>query len=116
MVKRGPTNKHLAALVSRLEKASRKNNAPVWRRAAELLSRPTRRKPEVNLSKICRYKGTIVVPGKVLSNGNGCKATVAAWNFSAKAREKIEKAGGQAISIEQLLEKNPKGEKLLILV
>ena len=56
-----------------------------------------------------------MVPGVVLGSGTLTKkVTVAAWRFSSKAREKIESSGGEAISIEELLEKNPKGSNVKI--
>ncbi len=115
MVKHGTTNIHLGKLIAFLERKARVNKAPVWKRAAELLARPTRKRVEVNLSKI-PSEGVILVPGKVLSDGMGSKATVAAFSFSAKAREKISKAGGKAISIAQLVETNPAGANVLILI
>ncbi len=116
MVKKGSTNSHLVALIALLEKAAKKNKAPIWKRIAVLLSRPTRRRAEVSLVKISKFEGTVIVPGKVLSTGNGSKVTVAALSFSGKAREKLIKAGGKAISIPQLLESNPSGKNVLILI
>ena len=116
MVQRGPTNKHLARLIALLEKASRKNKAPIWKRAAELLSRPTRQRVEVNLVKLSKFTGTVVVPGKVLSNGDGAKLTVAAFAFSQPARDKLVKAGGKVVSIEQLLESDPSGKNVKVVI
>lgn len=116
MVVRGTTNKHLARLIALLEKASRKNKAPVWLRAAELLSKSTRNRVEVNLYKLSRYSGTLLVPGKVLSTGDGVKSTVAAFAFSQAASEKIAKGGGKAVSIEHLIEANPSGKSVKIVI
>ncbi|HEC86656.1 MAG TPA: 50S ribosomal protein L18e, partial [Thermoplasmatales archaeon] len=73
----------------------------------------------VNISKIDRYikdDEIALVPGKVLSAGNmSKKVIVAAWSFSEKAREKILKAGGKCISIEELVKTNPKGKNVRIL-
>ena len=44
------------------------------------------------------------------------KVTVAAWKFSKKGREKILKAGGKILTIDQLIEINPKGSNVKILV
>jgi len=41
------------------------------------------------------------------------KLTVAAYSFSEKAKEKINK-NGRAISIVELLKENPKGSKVRI--
>jgi large subunit ribosomal protein L18e len=41
--------------------------------------------------------------------------TVAAIGFSSRAKEKIEAAGGKALSISDLMDENPKGSKVRIL-
>ena len=115
MVQRGPTNKLLVALIALLEKTGRKGKASVWKRAAELLSKSTRQRVVVNLSSI-PASGFVLVPGKVLSTGNGVKATVAAWAFSQGARDKIASAGGKAISIDELVKSNPSGKNVTIIV
>ena len=113
------TNPVLIQLIQNLKKKSHENNTPIWKDIAERLERPLRNWAEVNLSRIERYAKedeTILVPGKVLSCGEITKkVTVAAWAFSKKAREKIEKAGGRCISIEQLVEENPHGENIRII-
>lgn len=116
MVKTGPTNKHTVRLIATMEKTGRKQKAAIWVRAAQLLSRPTRQRVEVNLSKLVPYSGTVLVPGKVLSTGNGTKATVAAFAFSQAARDKIVKAGGKAVSIEELIESNPTGKNVKLVI
>ena len=59
---------------------------------------------------------TILVPGKVLSNGElDKKVNVVALKFSAKAQEKIESAGGECISIDEIIETNPKGSNIRII-
>jgi len=117
MAKRtGSTDTHKRRLISKLQRAK----APVWKDVAKKLNSPRGRKVEVNINSIGRYadKGeTVVVPGVVLAAGEIDKAvTVAAWRFSGSAEQKITKAKGAAMSIEELLEKNPKGSKLKIMV
>ncbi|RLE83677.1 MAG: 50S ribosomal protein L18e [Thermoprotei archaeon] len=118
MKRTGPTNIHLRRLIHHLRKASRENKVKIWRRVAELLSRPTRNKVEVNISKINRYTedgDVVVVPGKVLGSGElDHKVIVAAWSFSRKAYDKISKSG-KAISIKELIESNPKGKGVKII-
>ncbi|MCS7104572.1 MAG: 50S ribosomal protein L18e [Thermofilaceae archaeon] len=113
------TNIHLRRLLHFLRKRAKENRAPIWLRVAELLERPTRIRPEVNLSMINRYTNegdVVVVPGKVLGSGVlDHKVTVAAYMFSKQARMKIETVGGRAISIPQLVEQNPKGSGVKIL-
>ena len=78
-----------------------------------------RRTAEVNLSDIARYANadeTVLVPGKVLSNGDLTeKVNVAAFKFSQKAQEKIESAGGECVSIDDIMESNPKGSNIRIM-
>ena len=73
----------------------------------------------INLSDINRNVAadeTILVPGKVLSNGElDKKVNVVALKFSAKAQEKIESAGGECISIDEIIEANPKGSNIRIM-
>jgi large subunit ribosomal protein L18e len=110
----GPTNPMLKELIALL----RREKKGIWRRAAEILSRPTRRRVEVNLSKINRYadKGTLLVPGVVLASGSLDKpVTVAAFRFSAQARRKIIEAGGRALGIKELMEENPDGKGVIII-
>jgi large subunit ribosomal protein L18e len=121
MAKRtGPTNVHLRQLIVGLEKVAKANSATVWKDVAKALAKPRRQKVEVNLVDIDRYaeKGqTVVVPGTVLAKGDLTKeVTIAAWRFSPAAEEKIKKANGTILSIGELLEKNPNGKKVKIMV
>ena len=97
-----------------------KSKAPVYRRAYEILSRPRRKRVAVNVSKINRYtqpNDVVLVPGKVLGAGDiDHPVTVAAFAFSFTAKEKIEKAGGRAIHILQLLRENPRGRNVKIII
>jgi large subunit ribosomal protein L18e len=113
------TNPNLVGLIGKLKEASRVNKAPVWRDIALRLEGPSRNWAEVNISRLDRYAGeneTVVVPGKLLGSGEiGKKVTVAAYRFSGQAKEKIVKAGGKDLSIEELMAKNPKGSKIRIM-
>jgi large subunit ribosomal protein L18e len=115
-MKKGPENKKLIELVEQLKKA----NKGIWKKAAEELSRPTRRRREVNVSKIDKYAkdgSVVLVPGKVLGSGFLTKkVTVAAFSFSGSARSHIAKNGGRAIGIAELMDENPQGKDVLILV
>ena len=86
---------------------------------SEKLNKPRRQRVEVNIAHIERHskKGdTVVIPGVVLGYGELTKPlTVSAWKFSKPAKEKIEKSKGKAISIEELVEKNPTGTNVKIL-
>jgi len=96
-----------------LEKASKKQKAPIWMEASNLLSSPASIRVEVNLGRISRIAGdgeVVFVPGKVLGTGvMERKLTVGAFAFSASARSKIEASGGSALTIGEFLKKYPKG-------
>lgn len=120
MVKRtGSTNPYLKQLIRNLEKKSFELKAPIWKIVAKKLSKPTRQRIDVNLADLERNVGnseTAVVPGVVLSFGTLTKKlNVAAWRFSNTSKEKIKNAGGECLTIEQLIEKNPKGSNVRII-
>jgi large subunit ribosomal protein L18e len=113
-------NKHeaLQGLIAELKKASIEHNVKIWKAVALELERPTRMQRNVNVFEIDRHAndGEIaLVPGKVLSMGTPSKKmTVAAWKFSAEAERKINE-NGQAITIQDLLKKNPEGKNVRII-
>ncbi len=118
MVKRtGPTNYQLQALVMEIQPHTLKSR--FWKRVLEEVNKPSRQRREVNLYKIDQFAQdgeTILVPGKVLSVGElNKKVDVAAMKFSSEAKEKILGAKGKALSISELLHKNPEGKKVRIL-
>lgn len=119
MRKTGPTNLVLRKLIRFLKRKARENNARIWRALAEELEKPRRRRRAVNVSRInrCTKDGEIVVvPGKVLGAGNlDHRVIVAAPLFSKTAVEKIKKAGGEAMSIFDLVESHPKGSGVKII-
>lgn len=108
-------NPILLSLVERLLKEKK----PIWKRVASELSRPRRKKVEVNVSKLEAHApadATVVVPGKVLGSGTlSKKLTVAAFTFSEGARKIISSAGGKTLSIEELCESKPDGKGVLLL-
>ena len=99
----GPENPELNALIEELEKSKDKNYLAL----AKYLSRPKRTKREVNLDKInkdAKDNEKIVVPSKVLGDGTVSKPLVIyAWQFSKQAREKIIKAGGKPLGLNDFL-------------
>ncbi len=96
-----------------LEKAGKKQKAPIWSEASVLLSNPGKTRVEVNLGRISRIAEdgqAVFVPGKVLGTGvMERKVTVGAFAFSAEARSKIQASGGSALTVEEFLKKYPKG-------
>ncbi len=118
MKRTGPTNVQTKNLIVELRKTSVKQKVKLWKVIAEEIGRPTRSRREVSLGSIGRNSKaneTVIVPGKVLSNGDlPHKVTVAALNFSKQAKEKIN-ASGKAISIQELIKENPKAKGVRIL-
>lgn len=104
----GPSDPITVALIRDLRKKSAKDKRhSFWVDLSERLEKPRRLRPAVNLSKISRSaKNTelVIVPGKVLASGEiKGSYTVAALNFSEIAEQKIVKAGGKAISLQELM-------------
>lgn len=119
MVKRtGPQTLELKELVHDLKVLGGKENISLWKRVAKDLERPTRIRRKVNIGKIDRYvkdNEIALVPGKVLSMGELTKKiTVAGYQFSENAREKINLVG-KAISIRELMKESPKGKRIRII-
>jgi len=120
MVKRtGPSNLELVGLIQLLRKQSNEQKVKLWKRIADDLEKPTRQRREVNLFNIEKHtkeNDLIIVPGKVLGTGDlNHKVTVAAFNFSGSAIEKIKKAKGECLTIPEIMDKNPKAQKLRIM-
>jgi len=97
--------------------AAKKNKA--WLEIAGLMSSPRKKHVSINLNEIdkkVKDKDIVVIPGKVLSQGEiNKKVKIAALNFSEKAREKLIKAGGEAISILKEIKLNPEAKGIKIL-
>ena len=119
-IRSGPTDPNTRALINALRKTSSKHDVRIWKRVAELVARPTRTRPTVNVGKIERHTNAgdiVVVPGKVLGSGNmSHKVTVAALSASTTARSAIVGAGGSLITIDELLKQIPKGSGITIIV
>ena len=115
----GTTNPELRKLIEELKKTSISQKAGFWKRIAIDLEKPTRQRRNVNISRIerCANKNElVVVPGKVLGAGEISKSViVAAWQFSGQAKEKIIKARGDCMSLQELLAKKPKVSEMRII-
>jgi large subunit ribosomal protein L18e len=113
------TNPELQNLIVQLQKVAVSDNVNLWKRIASDLSKPSRQRRVVNLSRInqnTKDDDTVIVPGKVLSAGDiDHKVTVAAFTFSKSAVEKIAQAQGTIVTIPELLKSNPKGKGVKIL-
>ncbi len=115
MRKTNSPNPELNSLIGDLKKLSLDKKAPLWKRIAKDLSKPTRQRRTVNISKINRVvksKETIIVPGKVLGTGDLTQdITIAAFKFSESAKQKIK----NPLSIRELMKKHPDGKGIRII-
>jgi large subunit ribosomal protein L18e len=113
------TNPELLEVIDFLKKQRREKDAEIWWTIAERLAKPRGRGLVVNLSRLNRFtrrSETVAVAGKVLATGKlSHPVTVAAFAFSARAREKITAARGKCLSFFDLIKKNPKGSNVKII-
>ena len=82
-----------------------------WLKVARILSGPRRKAVSLNLEEInenSKDGETIIVPGKVLSQGEmNKKIKIVALSFSEKAKEKLLKSKIPSLSIIEEIKKNP---------
>lgn len=108
-------NKELISLLQKLKRQKK----PFWAKVHYELSKPRRKRLPVNVDKLAKHVPdgcVVVVPGKVLGRGKiNKKIKIAAFSFSEKAREIIRESGGEAMSIEKLLEINPEAKNVMII-
>lgn len=114
----GSTNPELMNLITQLKTLAIQENKKLWKRVASDLEKPTRSRRAVNLIRIDKYAKEdeiALVPGKVLAGGDLTKkTTIAAYQFSGQALDKINKVG-KAITIKELMKLNPKANKVRII-
>ncbi len=114
-MKTGPTNIHVKNLIKEIKENSSKQDSGFWRRIGKELEKSRRNRREVNLERLEKHtkdKEIVIVPGKVLGDGElNHEITVAALQFSEKAKEKIKKT----MTIKELLKENPKGKGVRII-
>ncbi|MFH1751335.1 MAG: 50S ribosomal protein L18e [archaeon] len=116
----GPTNTESKKLVRELEKKYRKEKKSLWKVLAEKIGKARRKKNPVNLHKLNKLSKkfsnkTFVVAGKVLSYGElQGKINVIAFDYSAKAREKILEKKGNPELIANVLDKKLDLKELMI--
>ncbi|RXA21413.1 50S ribosomal protein L18e [Methanosarcina sp. MSH10X1] len=112
------TNPRIVSLILTLKDGANANIAPIWKDIAKRLEMPSRNYAAVNISKINRHTAqddVLLIPGKVLGAGLlDHSVTVAALTFSDSAVEKITGAGGKCLSLEEIMEANPKGSGIRI--
>lgn len=110
----GPSNFYIRKLIRDLWKTKIK----IWKDISRKLSGPRRNRVKANLYRINKWtkKGDIIiVPGKILGMGDLDHTLIIACLESSKsAKKKIESSGSKLISIEELVEQNPRGSGVKI--
>jgi large subunit ribosomal protein L18e len=111
-------NPRMVRLIDELERRASEDDVGVWDEVAARLDGPSQNHAEVNVGTIERYAddGDVVVPGKVLGSGVITKdVTVAAVDFSSGARDKIARADGAAVALDDYLDDNPDGSDVQVI-
>ncbi len=97
--------------------AAKKSKA--WLEVAGILAGPRRNRANLNLEEInkeMKEKEILVIPGKILSQGEiNKKGKLVSLTCSKKAREKLLKAGIEYSNIFEEIKKNPEGKNMRIL-
>ena len=113
------SNSELVKTIDELKRASRENDAPIWKSIAKKLEGPNRNWPVVNVSKIeynASKNGKVVIPGKLMGSGTlSKKVTVSAYSFTKSAVEKFEGAGGKCMIYNEFIKKNPSGKYVVVI-
>ncbi|MFW9970838.1 MAG: 50S ribosomal protein L18e [Candidatus Odinarchaeota archaeon] len=111
----GPSNYYIRKLIRDLWKTQIK----IWKTLSKRLSGPRRNRVNANLyhiNKNTKKNDVVVIPGKILGMGElDHSLTIACLEYSQSAKKKVELSGSKLISIEELLEQNPKGSGVKIL-
>ena len=113
------SNSELVKTIDELKRASRENDAPIWKSIAKKLEGPNRNWPVVNVSKI-EYNASknvkVVIPGNLMGSGTlSKKVTVSAYSFTKSAVEKIVSAGGKCMIYNEFIKKNPSGKDVVVI-
>lgn len=94
----GPTNPELKRMILSLKKLKK------YPQLVKELERPRRRKSSINVADIEKMNEHKIAAVEVLGAGDLSKAvTVYSWRYSGSAKEKIYKAGGKALSLDDLI-------------
>ncbi len=90
-----------------------------WIKIVEILSGPRKNRINLNLEELnkkIKDEKIVVVPGKILSQGElDKKIKIVALDFSEKAKEKLKKAGIDTLTILKEIKKNPEAKGIKIL-
>ncbi len=113
------TNLAVIKMANTLHGASKKNNAPIWQKLADLALSSSRARRVVNLGHINKFvtdNDIVIVPGKVLGTGNlSHKITLSSFSISATGAMKVTRSGGKVLDISQLIKNYPTGKGVKII-
>ena len=111
-------NQVVLHMIKDLKQASRKNEAPIWSKLANLAIKPSSARRVVNLArinKITKENDVLFVPGKVLGTGNmSHKITLSSFSISTTAANKIIQTGGSIMTYSDMIKKFPTGKGVII--
>ena len=111
-------NQVVLHMVKDLKQASKKNEAPIWSKLADLALKPSSSKRTINLTRINRItkeSDVLFVPGKVLGTGNlSHKITLSSFSMSVTAANKIIQTGGNILTYSDMIKKFPTGKGVII--
>ena len=115
-IKKQIQKKTNSELVETILNAAKNEN---WLDVARVISGPRRKRMNLNLDqieKIAKEGETVVIPGKILSQGNlDKKIKIVALAFSKNAIEKLSKAKKDFSTIEEEIKKNPDAKGIRII-
>jgi len=113
------TGQVILQMVKHLRGASKKNNAPIWLKLAELALKPSRSRRVINLGQLDKFvndNDIVVVPGKVLGTGNiSHKITLCSFSISATGAKKVTQSGGKLVDFTHLIKNHPTGKGVKII-
>ena len=111
-------NQVVLHMIKDLKQASKKNEAAIWSKLADLALKPSSTKRTVNLTrinKITKENDVLFVPGKVLGTGNmSHKITLSSFSMSTTAANKIIQSGGNIMVYSDMIKKYPTGKGVRI--
>ena len=112
-------NQLVLHLVKDLKQASKKNNAPIWAKLANLALKSSSSMRVVNLTrinKVTKKDDVLFVPGKVLGTGNiSHKITLCSFSISTTAAKKIIQSGGNILKYSDMIQKYPTGKGVMLI-
>jgi len=113
------TGQVILQMAKQLRGASKKNNAPIWLKLAELALKPSRSRRVINLGQLDKFvndNDVVVVPGKVLGTGNiSQKITLSTFSISTTGAKKVTQSGGKLVDFTHLIKNHPTGKGVKII-